>query len=88
MCTIQERMLARSSNTTRLIDKLLAKGFVTRETCPVNRRKIEVMITGEGLSLLEKLDDAVAAHERSFGKGMTAEELATLNELLERFRNI
>ena len=45
MCIIQERMLAKNSNTTRLIDKLLLKDFVTREVCPDNRRKIEVLIT-------------------------------------------
>jgi hypothetical protein len=41
MCVIQERMLAKNSNTTRLIDKLLLKKYVTREVCPNNRRKIE-----------------------------------------------
>ena len=42
MCIIQERMLSKNSNTTRLIDKLLLKELVTREVCPENRRKIEV----------------------------------------------
>ncbi len=37
MCVIQERMLAKNSNTTRLIDKLLIKDFVTREVCPNNK---------------------------------------------------
>ncbi|WP_286968950.1 MarR family winged helix-turn-helix transcriptional regulator, partial [Flavobacterium sp. UBA4854] len=45
MCVIQERMLAKTSNTTRLVDKLLLKDFVTRNVCPDNRRKIEVSIT-------------------------------------------
>ena len=38
MCIIQERMLAKNSNTTRLIDKLLLKDLVTRNVCPDNRR--------------------------------------------------
>src|SRR5436190_2917503 len=41
MCSIQERMLAKTSNTTRLVDKLLLKELVTREICPNNRRKME-----------------------------------------------
>ena len=45
MCIIQERMLAKNSNTTRLIDKLLLKDFVTREVCPDNRRKIELLLS-------------------------------------------
>jgi len=88
MCTIQERMLAKSSNTTRLIDKLLSKQLVTRETCPDNRRKMEVLITDKGASLLAELDIAISGHEKSFGTGMTEYELETLNALLEKFRNI
>ena len=55
MCVIQERMLAKTSNTTRLVDKLLLKNFVTRKVCSDNRRKIEVLITEEGLQVLEEL---------------------------------
>ena len=62
MCLIQERMIAKNSNTTRLIDKLLLKELVTREVCPENRRKIEVQITKKGLDLLEELDPKVVEH--------------------------
>ena len=41
MQDIQERMVAKNSNTTRLVDKLLLKEMVIRNTCPNNRRKIE-----------------------------------------------
>ena len=59
MCLIQERMLAKTSNTTRLVDKLLLKELVTRDVCPGNRRKMEVMITPKGLDLLAELDPKV-----------------------------
>jgi DNA-binding MarR family transcriptional regulator len=49
MSVIQERMIAKTSNTTRLVDKLLLKNFVTRKVCLENRRKIEVLITQKGL---------------------------------------
>ena len=64
MCLIQERMIAKNSNTTRLIDKLLLKDLVTREVCPENRRKIEVLITQKGLDLLKELDPKVLDHEK------------------------
>jgi DNA-binding MarR family transcriptional regulator len=54
MCDIQERMVAKTSNTTRLVDKLLLKGLVTREVCSENRRKMEVGITDKGLELLKE----------------------------------
>ncbi|MFN3754082.1 MarR family winged helix-turn-helix transcriptional regulator [Flavobacterium sp.] len=86
MCVIQERMIAKNSNTTRLIDKLLLKEFVTREVCPDNRRKIEVLITPKGLDVLTELDPKVKEHEQQFAANLTQEELNQLNNLLEKYR--
>lgn len=87
MCVIQERMIAKTSNTTRLVDKLLLKNLVTRNVCPENRRKIEVMITQKGLDVLHELDPKVIEHEKQFSKKLTTEELELLNTLLEKYRN-
>lgn len=86
MCVIQERMIAKNSNTTRLIDKLLLKELVTREVCPENRRKMEILITNKGLKLLEELDPSVTEHEQLFISNLTAEEALELNRLLEKYR--
>lgn len=85
---IQERMLSKNSNTTRLIDKLLLKDYVTREVCPENRRKIEVLITQKGLDILTELDPIVLDHERLFASNLTQEELQLLNTLLEKYRSL
>lgn len=87
MCVIQERMLAKTSNTTRLVDKLLLKNLVTRNVCPENRRKIEVLITQKGLDILTELDPKVLEHENFFSKNLNTEELDQLNQLLEKYRN-
>lgn len=87
MSMIQERMIAKTSNTTRLVDKLLLKELVLREVCPINRRKMEITITEKGLELLLQLDPLVEAHEQSFSQNLTVAELELLNELLEKFRN-
>lgn len=86
MCVIQERMLAKTSNTTRLVDKLLLKDLVTRNVCPGNRRKIEVLITQKGLDILKELDPKVDEHERLFAENISQEELELLNTLLEKYR--
>jgi DNA-binding MarR family transcriptional regulator len=88
MFTIQERMIAKTSNTTRLVDKLLLKEYVTREICPNNRRKMEVAITQNGLDLLVTLDPLIIEHEHFFAKNLSDSELITLNELLEKFRKL
>lgn len=88
MCVIQERMIAKTSNTTRLVDKLLLKGLVNREVCEENRRKMEVTITEKGLQLLADLDPKIEAHERLFSNNLTSDELENLNNLLEKYRTI
>ncbi|MEY2869090.1 MAG: hypothetical protein RIR01_1570 [Bacteroidota bacterium] len=87
MCIIQERMVAKTSNTTRLVDKLLLKELVTRNVCPDNRRKIEVLITQKGLEVLAELDPKVKAHENTLTTNLSKEELEQLNTLLEKYRN-
>ncbi|WP_310379862.1 MarR family transcriptional regulator [Flavobacterium sp.] len=87
MSEIQERMIAKSSNTTRLIDKLLLKDLVTRNVCPENRRKIEIIITQKGLNILNELDPKVIENEEFFSKNLNKQELEQLNSLLEKYRN-
>jgi DNA-binding MarR family transcriptional regulator len=86
MCVIQERMIAKTSNTTRLVDKLLAKNLVDRAVCEANRRKIEVKITRKGLDLLSTLDPLILAHEHQFANNLNHEELILFNQLLEKYR--
>lgn len=88
MCVIQERMIAKTSNTTRLVDKLLLKDLVIREVCEENRRKMEITITEKGLKLLAELDPKIEAHETLFSTNLTSEELENLNNLLEKYRTI
>lgn len=87
MCMIQERMIAKTSNTTRLVDKLVAKEMVIRNICPANKRKMEVTITTKGLNILKILDPIVEAFESNLGTKLTLEELTILNTLLEKYRN-
>ena len=81
-------MIAKNSNTTRLIDKLLLKELVTREVCPENRRKIEVQITTKGLELLQELDPKVLEHEKIFAANLSPQEMIQFNTLLEKYRTI
>jgi len=63
LSTIQERMVSKMSNTTRLVDKLIRKELVVRVTCPTNRRKVDISITPAGLKLLEEIDGIVNRKE-------------------------
>lgn len=86
MCLIQDRMIAKTSNTTRLVDKLLLKKLVTRKVCPENRRKIEVLITEKGLAVLKDLDPITDELEHKITNNLKPAELEQLNQLLEKLR--
>ncbi|MFS4416222.1 MarR family winged helix-turn-helix transcriptional regulator [Maribacter sp. 2307ULW6-5] len=83
--TINERMVTKMSNTTRLVDKLMGKGWVQKEICRHNRRKVEISITRSGLEELEKIDGIILALEDKVVGNFKASELQELNELLNKF---
>jgi DNA-binding MarR family transcriptional regulator len=56
-------MLDKMSNVSRLVDKLIAKGYVERKICKTDRRQVDVFITDKGLKVTDeisiKLDDEI-----------------------------
>ena len=87
LSTIQERMIDKNSNTTRLVDKLIQKELVQRQTCPTNRRKVEITITAQGLQLLKEMDPAIKKANEAILKNLNETELQTLNTILDKLRN-
>ena len=81
---IQDRMVSKMSNTTRLVDKLIKKGYVEREICEANRRKVEISITKEGLSILNVLDPQIDQAEQNVTQNLSQKELEQLNILLSK----
>lgn len=84
---IQDRMISKMSNTTRLVDKLILKGYVKRFVCKDNRRKVDIFITDEGLELLNRLDPIIDNKEHELTKNLDSSELETLNHLLTKLRD-
>lgn len=82
--TVQERMVNKMSNTTRLVDKLIEKGFVERQVCLENRRKIELSITQKGLHILTVLDPLIASEEKKITQTLSKEDKNQLILLLEK----
>ncbi|MGJ8592791.1 MAG: MarR family winged helix-turn-helix transcriptional regulator [Aquaticitalea sp.] len=83
---IQDRMISKMSNTTRLVDKLILKGYVERFTCEDNRRKVEIFITKEGLKALNDMDPVIEKTEKQITSKLSEDELETLNQLLTKLR--
>lgn len=83
--SIQERMLNKMSNASRLVEKLKQKDMVTRAECPNDRRQVDVLITQKGLDLLHELDEQIINHNRSIIQ-LTEDETRLLNDLLDKLR--
>lgn len=82
---ISSRMLERNSNTTRIVDRLEAKGLVQRGTSSRDRRERPVMLTAKGVALLDKIDHSWEAHNPHTAP-WTKEEALTVNVLLDKMR--
>ena len=79
-------MLERNSNTTRIIDRLEAKGLVQRLASERDRRERAVMLTEDGSKMLDTIDHHWERH--SPHKSVLSEEEARfLNELLDKMRD-
>ena len=85
LSTLNERMVTKMSNTTRLVDKLIAKGFVDRVTCEKNRRKVDINITVLGQKALLEMDNAMKTAEEEILKNLTEQDLIQMNNLLDKF---
>jgi MarR family 2-MHQ and catechol resistance regulon transcriptional repressor len=80
---VKERMVQKSPNATRLMDKLYDKQLIERTRCENDRRVVYIKIKKKGDELLEKInikefDDVL--------KVLTEQEAKTLNTLLDKIR--
>ena len=82
--TIQKRMVHLMSNTTRLVDKLILKDFVSREICKHNRRKINIFITDKGLKFLDEINPIIDESEELMTTNLSEEEKNILTNLLNK----
>ena len=83
---IQERMIHRMSNATRIVEKLRQKGLAERVICETNRRQVEVSITDEGESLLNRVMPEMEKLQERMAGNIDADEAERLHELLEKLR--
>jgi len=83
---IRERMLDRMSDTSRIVDRLVAKQLVKKVVCAKDRRLVDVTITERGQNLLKKLDTQVNNMD-SILSNITEKEAETISNLLDKLRD-
>jgi DNA-binding MarR family transcriptional regulator len=83
---IRQRMLDKMSDTSRIVDRLVIKGLVKKNTCADDKRLVDVVITDKGKKVLEKLDQYENEMDAIIGS-LSQTEVKTLNTLLDKIRS-
>lgn len=84
---LQQRMVQKSSNVTRIIDRLLRKNLVDRQVCPENRRKANISITDEGKELYRIARKKIWISQNQIKHRLSDEEMDLLSTLLDKLRD-
>lgn len=82
---IRERMLDKMSDTSRIVDRLIAKELVMKSTCEKDKRLVDITLSPKGLNLIDHLDqfnDRIDA----LLKGINESEANTMNQILDKIR--
>jgi DNA-binding MarR family transcriptional regulator len=82
---IRERMLDKMSDTSRIVDRLIAKELVVKNTCEKDKRLVDITLSPKGLNLVDQLDQF---NERidALLKGINESEAQTMNQILDKIR--
>ena len=80
---LQDRMLDKMSDTSRLVNRLFKMGLVTKQPNEIDKRNADVIITEKALSLLGKIDESNFENETLF-HNISDEEVNQLNEIIDK----
>ncbi len=82
---IRERLLDKMSDASRVVDRLEKKDLVSKQTCPSDKRLVDIALTKKGGALLEK----IAKKDNQLGavlKNLSEKEATQLSNLLDKMR--
>lgn len=82
---LKERMIDKMSDASRIVDRLVQKGLVSRCTNTKDRRAVDIRISEQGLKILAIMDEEFKI--KDFLKdNLTEEEAGQLSDLLDKLR--
>ena len=84
---IGEHMITREPDITRLLDRLEARGLISRQRDTRDRRIVSTRITPDGLRILKEIDKPVIDFHAAQFPNLPENKLTELIELLEQARS-
>ena len=85
---IGRRMIEQTPGVTRLVDRLVTKGLVTRARGALDLRQVICRITPAGLELLARTDAPTDQADDFMLSGLNHEQLGVLVDLLDQVRSV
>ena len=82
---LKERMIDKMSDASRIVDRLVQKGLVSRCTNTKDRRAVDIRISDEGMTILNKMDAEFKTKD-FLKNNLSEEEASQLSDLLDKMR--
>lgn len=82
---LKDRMVDKMSDASRIVDRLVQKGMVSRCTNTKDRRAVDIRISDQGLAILAKMDEEFKIKDL-LQHNLTEEEAGQLSDLLDKLR--
>lgn len=80
---LRDLLLDKSADTSRLVDRLVEKGLISKTPCTQDSRRVDLKLTEQGVELLCRIDDKMAELDDILGN-LTEKEAKQLNIWLDR----
>ncbi|MCS7029395.1 MAG: MarR family transcriptional regulator [Bacteroidia bacterium] len=87
ICDIRKQMLDKTSDVSRIVDRLVKQGLVTRKISLIDKRLIDIRISEQGIALLNKIDKQQNRLEQIMSV-LSNQELETINAILDKLRTL
>jgi len=84
---IQNRLMNKTANTTRLVEKLRVKDYVTSAYAETNRRTLQIELTGSGLKLLKQIRIPIMELGKQVNTVLNEKDAERLTKILRNFRS-
>lgn len=88
MGDLAQQVALTSGGITRVVDRMIDAGLLTRVPCPTDRRVYFAAMTADGRAALSRAKTVHARDLRQVFAAFTARDLRTLDELLDRLRGV
>jgi DNA-binding MarR family transcriptional regulator len=83
---IGERMIEKTPGVSRLVDRLEAHGWVKRERCREDRRRVLCSLTDKASKTLAELDGPIAQADENCLAGLNERDTRRLRDLTSRIQ--